>query len=360
MGKKVRVALWEPSQELLRNAGKLDTQKYAVVKGYTDAQEKQSEGLTFFTGGEDEFDVMLIETAGFRSIRERLVSVYGLKEEQVYTFNEFWVLDCERTINDKYHSYWRRQYDAGIRLFEGQTVLVAGGGSGIGYETAYAFLLAGANVVIAGRNEEKLKRACERLAFPCVKYLVWDISDVERIPEKIREAEALFAERISVLVNSAAVAYMQDYFDVTVDTFDETMDVNIKGAYFLCQAFVTYLREQRTKGHIVNVVSSACLFPAIKPYGVSKWGLAGLTEGLGHYFAEYGITVNGIAPGEVATDMAGWREGSCPARRNPPYGRVEFPCEIAEIILMLAGFRGEIMPGVVVDCSEGRSVDWTT
>lgn len=361
MEKQVRIALWEPSGELLRNAEKLDLQRFRVVKSYTDTEEKVTAALELFDGEKkDEFDIMLIETAGFRNIRDKLISVYGLAKEQVYTFNEFWVLGCEEDISKKYHDYWKKQDAAGIHLFEGQVVLIAGGGSGIGYETAYGFLLAGAKVIIAGRKEEKLKKACQRLDSENVKYLVWDISETGIASKKIQEAEALFGMYISVLVNSAAVVHMQEYFDVTEDTFDDIFDVNIKGAYFMCQAFVKYLLSHRIKGHIVNVVSSACLVPAIKPYGVSKWGLAGLTEGLGQYFSEYGITVNGVAPGEVATDMAGWREGNCPARRNPPYGRVEFPCEIAEIILMLAGFRGEMMQGVVVDCSEGRAVDWTT
>lgn len=87
------------------------------------------------------------------------------------------------------------------------------------------------------------------------------------------------------------------------------MDVNLKGTFFACQSIGKYMKANKVKGAILLVSSSRGSEPAWSPYGISKWGLKGLTKGLGKMFAPYGINVNAIAPGSTATRLIGIKEG---------------------------------------------------
>lgn len=103
----------------------------------------------------------------------------------------------------------------------------------------------------------------------------------------------------------------------------------------------------------MNILSIGGYKAAVNPYGVLKWGGVGLTKGLGHVLAEYGITVDGVAPGEVATEFIGHKEGDTLARRYSKTGRITLPDEVASVVLCLASFMGKQMPGEVIKMAGG-------
>lgn len=354
-----KIAVWEPTDELLHNVKKFNDKEFKIISYFSDEySRKEIDKIPVKKKDEitnTEFDYLVIPYEHFQDTKQELLSKYGI-QENVYTFQEFWVKDCEKMIVHKYHDLWKRMKAADIQIFKEKTVLITGGNSGIGKECAFAFAYAGANVIIAGRDEQKLQNVCEntRKVGKC-KYIKWDVRNVSDYESKIREAEEKFRTEIDILVNSAGIfdGAIKDFFEITATEFDHVLETNLKGTYFMCQVFAKYFINKRKKGHIVNVVSNLGTLPTVKPYGISKWGMVGLTKGLGLHLAEYGITVNGVAPGEVATPINGWKEGDCPARRAHKNGRLSFPCEVAQVILYLAGFTGENMIGEIVVCDGG-------
>lgn len=208
------------------------------------------------------------------------------------------------------------------KVLEGKIALITGGSSGIGFALAQSFLDSGCKVIIAGTDEKKLKTCIEKLGSDVCDYIVLDVIDVKSIPEKIRLAAAKFAEnRIDILVNSAGINKNTTFADVTETEYDQIMNVNLKGTYFMSQAVSQLMIEKEVKGHILNVSSSSALRPASTPYRISKWGIKGLTLGLAEKLLPYGIVVNAIAPGPVSTPMIGRNEGDTIEKPDVVYGR---------------------------------------
>lgn len=354
-----KIAVWRPTELLVHNVMKLNENEFKIVSFLGDQCDKEEINEVPVRKEKDvkniEFDYLLISYDNFRDTKKELADKYGL-QKNVYTFEEFWVKDCEKIITHKYYDLWKRMKMADIQTFEGRTVLITGGGSGIGKECALAFAYMGANVIIAGRNEKKLQEACQYVteAGKC-KYIKWDVKNIDDYEIKIKEAEKKFETEIDILINGAGIwdGVYKNFFEIIPEEFDEVIETNLKATYFMCQSIAQYFIKKKKRGHIVNVISNLGTLPTVKPYGLSKWGLVGLTKGLGIHLAEYGITVNGVAPGEVATPINGWKKGDCPARRAHKNGRLSFPCEVAQIVLDLAGFTGENMVGEIVVCDGG-------
>ena len=106
-------------------------------------------------------------------------------------------------------------------------------------------------------------------------------------------------------VASQARADGISFLGMTTEEYDRVMNINLRGVFFLCQAFSDYLIMNKKKGHILLISSSRGSEPAWTPYGISKWALNGLTKGLAKELLPYGIIVNAIAPGSTATELLG-------------------------------------------------------
>lgn len=117
-------------------------------------------------------------------------------------------------------------------ILQGKVALITGGSSGIGFAIAQAFLNSGCKVIIAGSNLERLEAAAKKLGE--VQIVPIDITDVDVIPDKIKNAAALFREnRIDILVNSAGMHHTLSFENMTESEYDKIMDTNVKGT-FLC------------------------------------------------------------------------------------------------------------------------------
>lgn len=238
-------------------------------------------------------------------------------------------------------------------LLEGKIALITGGSSGIGYSIAKAFVKSGARVIIAARDEDKMRKCCEELGGDKSRYIFLDISKIELLDKKIKEAIQLFDDnKIDILVNSAGVLAKNDLFSMTEEEWDIIMDTNAKGVYFLTRIVAKNMIENEIKGHILNVTSSSALRPAWTPYQLSKWVVEGLTMGLADILIPYGITVNAIAPGPTATPMMNKKEDESIFCTNPA-GRYVMPDEIANIAVMLASDLGNMIIGNTVYVTGG-------
>jgi len=250
-------------------------------------------------------------------------------------------------------------------LLKGRTALVTGGTSGIGFHIAKAYLNSGANVIITGRSENRLEKACEELRESAsggnlVFGLVLDNIKVNTFTECFNNALKILEERncnkvIDILVNNVGVlgASMPN---ATEEEFDKVIGTNLKGVFFLSQLFGKYLKEHKIEGNILNIGSSSCLRPASSAYTLSKWGIRGMTLGLAKSLAPYGITVNGIAPGPTATPMLLKDDLSNITNNTNPIGRYALPEEIANMAVVLVSPMGKTIVGDMIYMTGGAGL----
>lgn len=229
-------------------------------------------------------------------------------------------------------------------LLEGKVALITGGSSGIGFAIAESFLNNGAYVILAGRKENILQECCKKLGRSC-KYLVLDVTDIDSIPGKVRDATALYEGKLDILVNSAGLVAKSKFIDMFEAEYDAIMDTNVKGTFFMSQAVGKYMIENNIKGHILNISSSSALRPAWTAYEMSKWAVRGFTEGLADTLLPYGIIVNAIGPGPTATPMLGKKTEENLYNEKSIAKRFILPSEIANLAVFMVSDMANMVVG---------------
>ena len=246
-------------------------------------------------------------------------------------------------------------------ILQGKKILITGGSSGIGLSIAKKCISGGAMVVITGRNAEKLKETDKQINNSRLKTLIWDISDITQTDEHIVKTEKLLEGTIDVLVNNAGVLLGgQNFPYVKEKVWDITYAINSKGLFFLTQSIVKkWLDNKTNRGKkIINISSQGGFVGALYPYRMSKWDVAGFTQGLGIKLAPLGIIVNGIAPGIIATGM---QPDTIKREENMfyphiPIERFALPDEIAELAHFLISDASNFIVGQTIICDGGFSI----
>lgn len=257
--------------------------------------------------------------------------------------------------------YANISYLASNEMLRGRAALVTGGTSGIGYEIAKAFINAGAKVVITGRNEQKLSKACAAInkEVSCKNMifgLVMDNTNVKTMPQKLEEIKSLVGgQSVDILVNNAGVVG-GEVKDCLEEQYDRIMDTNLKGTFFLSQLMARYFVNNKIGGNILMIGSSSSLRPATSAYTITKNAVYGFTKGLAKVLAPYGITVNGLAPGPTATPMLmpdGVRDE---ISFSNSLGRYVLPGEIANMAVFLVSNMGRSIIGDMIFMTGGSGV----
>lgn len=196
----------------------------------------------------------------------------------------------------------------------GKTAVVTGGGSGLGFAIAGCIAAAGGNVVILGRREEVLKKACGSIGANA-SYTCFDITRTEEIPA-LAEEIVKKTGGVDILVNNAGIQYKKPAEEMSVEEFSEVLDVHLVGAFAMTKAFLPHMRS-RKKGSVI-FLASMCSFmgnPNLTGYASAKAGVLGLTRTFASEASRDGVRFNAIAPGWIETPMFERALGKDPERK---------------------------------------------
>ena len=225
----------------------------------------------------------------------------------------------------------------------GRCAVITGGSRGIGRGVADEVAAAGANIVIVGTKLETAQQAAEEIK---AKHGVETAAYACRVedPEQVQETFARCVKEFmlpDLLLNNAGITIHKDAFETTAEEWKQVIDVNLSSAFYCSTAFAKHLVAAGKGGSIVNLASNACqMVPTPQPqasYNASKAGMIMLTRSLAIEWVQYGIRVNAVSPGYVATDMVvhvrpDWFEQWI---KSIPAGRMGTPQEIASAVIYL-------------------------
>lgn len=241
----------------------------------------------------------------------------------------------------------------GTRL-KGKKIVITGGTRGIGYAMARKFLAEDAQVLITGRNVQQLETVATDLG---CKFLPFDATEIVTFDNFIHEAHKQMGG-IDCLVNNAGVSlHEKSFMDVTPEGFDLQTKTNFKGPFFLTQAFVRYLQQEKKGGNVLFISSETGITSDIRPYGYTKAAINSMTEGLAYSLAKERIRINAIAPGVTATDMTGYSDSENLYNAHNMMERAYLPEEIAETACFLLSDASASISGQIIICNNGKTIN---
>lgn len=244
-----------------------------------------------------------------------------------------------------------------------KVAVITGGSRGIGREIGLAYAEAGAKVVVASRKQEGVDAVAEEIrerggTALAVAAHTGHENAVTALVERTVEAFG----GVDIAVNNAGTnPHFGPIMTATTGQWDKIMEVNLRGAFFVCQQVVPIMQE-RGGGKIINVTSMAGLRPqpAMGIYSVSKAGLIMLTQVLAQELGPYNIQVNAIAPGVVKTRFSGalWQTPSIAQAivKHTPLGRLGEVDDVVGAALYLASPLSDFVTGAVLPIDGGMNV----
>lgn len=238
----------------------------------------------------------------------------------------------------------------------GKVAIITGGGSGIGRGIAVAFTREGANVVIAGRDSQKLDAVAKEIGPACVGHAA-DVSkraDIQKLVASTREKLG----GIHILVNNAGILLPGTAESLTEDDWDQTFNINARGLWLLSREVLPHLRAAGG-GSIINIGSVLSLVAARNraAYSASKGAVLAMTRAMALDHAPEKIRVNCICPGIVETEMVARFSMDENARRQRiamhPMGRFGQPEDIAQAAVFLASDESAWITGTAFPIDGG-------
>jgi NAD(P)-dependent dehydrogenase (short-subunit alcohol dehydrogenase family) len=247
----------------------------------------------------------------------------------------------------------------------GKHALVTGGGSGIGLAIAQALAVAGWQVTIIGRNKERLEATAK--AISGVHFEVCDVTNAGAVRTATHTAAKAHGP-VQLLVNNAGGVTSGSFEKTTLESFRQTIDLNLMGTVHCIQAVLPQMKESGW-GRIVNIASTAGLtgYRYVSAYVAAKHAVVGLTKALALELAKTGITINAVCPGYTDTDViasavrtisksSGRTESEALANftATNPQGRLVKPEEVAAVVLWLASDEAGAVNGIALPIAGGE------
>lgn len=247
-----------------------------------------------------------------------------------------------------------------VGRLEGKTALITGASRGIGRAIAQKFAEEKAKIGINYHSEyEEAKKTLRSVEEHSEGMLLkFDVSKKENCKNLISKFVGEF-DGLDILINNAGIYKRKDIEESSIDDFDRTMSVNVRGPFMLCKFSLEHLMESES-GRIINMSSQLAFSGSDHgtSYVVSKCALLGLTRALALELGPKGITVNGIAPGTIDTDIiSGYSEEKREKRAESiPLRRFGDPKDIADAAVFLASEEGNYVNGEVIGVNGGSTI----
>ena len=240
----------------------------------------------------------------------------------------------------------------------GKTAFVTGASGGLGAHFAEVLARAGAKVIVGARREGALEEVATQIGMvggTCTTTAL-DISS----GASIAAAEPLLA-KVDILVNNAGIAIEKPFLDQSEADWDAVVDTNAKGMFLLTQAAARAMKARSAKGSVINIASIVGLRQGgmVMPYAVSKAAVVQFTKVAALELARFGIRVNAICPGYIATDInsAFWEtEPGWAMLKRIPQRRTGELSELDGPLLLLASDASSYMTGSVIVADGGHLV----
>ena len=242
----------------------------------------------------------------------------------------------------------------------GKTAVVTGGNSGIGNATARKLSERGANVVITGRNPEAVETAAKELG---VKGIVADQGKLQDIDALVSQVAEMFGG-VDVLFINAGVAAFAPLGQLSEDQFDDTMNVNFKGAFFTLQKFLPILRDGAS---VINLssINAYTGMPNTAVYAASKAALNSLTRTAAYELASRRIRVNAVNPGPINTSIFGklgmpdeaLQQFAAAMQDRIPLNRFGEADEVASLVAFLASDDSRFITGAEYNIDGGTNLN---
>lgn len=246
------------------------------------------------------------------------------------------------------------------RFLEGKTVLITGGGSGLGKNMAAFCALYGAQVIISGRRKEVLDQAAKELSqngaeiFP----IVCDVRQPDAVASMTDEAIKRFG-KIDVLVNNAAGNFLCQAEKLSVNGWNSVINIVLNGTFY-CSSAIGKTMIKNGGGQIINIVATYAWAsePGVVHSSSAKAGVLAMTRTLAAEWARHGIRVNAIAPGAIrteGTDKNLWGDAAQRERMTGriPMGRFGIPDEVSHTLLFLLSDFSRYITGEVITVDGG-------
>jgi len=243
-------------------------------------------------------------------------------------------------------------------MFKGKTVLVTGSGQGIGASIAKVFAARGANVAINDINKQTAQKTVEEIEFSGgnAKFFSADVTNEKDVVAMIANIINEFGS-LDILVNNAGIMDTLKTDQLSVEHWDRTLAINLKGT-FICSKTVLGEMKEKKYGKIINISSLAGESGGITvaaDYSASKAGMLAFTKKLANEVAEFGINVNAVAPGTTRTPMidAMSEEDKSLLASKIPVKRFGEPEDIAYATCFLASDEATFITGATLDVNGG-------
>jgi len=239
-----------------------------------------------------------------------------------------------------------------------RVAVVTGGAQGFGLAITERFIESGAKVVIWDIDENEAKKALEKVNSKNLSYQIVDVSDFNKINEKLTEIESLHG-KIDIFINNAGVAGMNTTVaEYPIEEWNKVINLNLNAVFYCCKAVVPFM-EKNNYGRIVNIASIAGKEgnPNASAYSTSKAGVIGLTKSLGKELAQKNIAVNCVTPAAAKTrifdqmteEHINYMLSKIPRNK---FAKVE---ELASLVTWLSSEENSFSTAAVFDLSGGRA-----
>lgn len=248
----------------------------------------------------------------------------------------------------------------GEGLLDGQTILISGGGSGIGRAIAYVCARLGANVVICGRRQEKLQETIDGIRRHLNREAVgisMTIRDPDAVSRLMDETFERFG-RLDTLVNNGGGQFPQAAIDFSVKGWMAVIDTNLNGTWYMMQAAAQRWSGRRQSGNIVNIVANVSRgMPQVAHTCAARAGVIYLSKTVSTEWAPLGIRVNCISPGSINTEGLNVydRQAAEMFRYSNPMRDLGDPVDVAQAVVYLATPAAKFITGEVMAIDGGNN-----